>query len=700
MKDKLIYILLIVITLLVGCQENLEYGGETDIYLTITPESVVSLQQRSAQSIDYKNKYISDGTDIDLLIYEVYDAAGVLLEGLGRGYVGFSQEPGTPAPLGQTIIKVNQFPLEIPLTLIRNQSYTIVCWAQSSKCKAFNTESLQAVNINYDGLLCNYEDFDAFCRSEVIKVDQNCSKSITLKRPFAQINLGVTEEDYNAAANTGMQVTKSKITISEVATELNVKTNEINRNTIEKNVVFEYDLIPAYTNISDRNESINDEKPFLYFDADGDGVKERYKYLMMCYILPVDATNNEQSQTAVINNVLITLCSDEGKEYPINDANGNSGISCVPVQRNWRTNIMGEMLTSDIAVNLKLVVDPMFAGDFIDMNSYCKIVDGVYYDIYGDLYYDKYLMQKYQNYYYKRNTFYITNARGLKWLSDLTNGMYVTFEEYRNAYPEGYDNANGYDNNPSKYTNFLDIFFASLDANGRVVFDKDNIIVLQSGWKWPSDGIFDFSRFNIVISNDIDWNEMPDNEYFIPIGSNRPLTLANPIDYNYGNPINPHPNSGKICGSIDGDNHTIKNLRIKALDGKPTGLIGNIDCGGRNISILNLRMYNTSVVGTADGAAAIVGQTTGSGTLSIFGCYIDNSSIVTTGSYAGGIIGQASTTTNINDCDIRFTDISAIGNAGAILGGDDSNGNTTITNCVITDVTINGSQSDKIRGDH
>ena len=57
----------------------------------------------------------------------------------------------------------------------------------------------------------------------------------------------------------------------------------------------------------------------------------------------------------------------EGLKFTFQPENGNEitledGLNSVPVQRNWRTNILGKLLTGDITFNIS--IDEMYEGDY------------------------------------------------------------------------------------------------------------------------------------------------------------------------------------------------------------------------------------------------------------------------------------------------------------------------------------------------
>ncbi|MCD7709094.1 MAG: hypothetical protein LUI02_04385, partial [Clostridiales bacterium] len=134
---------------------------------------------------------ISDGTTADKLYYAVYDKDG--------NYVT-SEWKTAPDDF-------DGFPTQVTLTLAVGQQYEIAFWAQNSACSAFtidtdpdsNDYDPRTLTIDYSGLYNNDETFDAFFAADTITVTRNTVESITLKRPFAQVNVGATQEDWEAA---------------------------------------------------------------------------------------------------------------------------------------------------------------------------------------------------------------------------------------------------------------------------------------------------------------------------------------------------------------------------------------------------------------------------------------------------------------------------------------------------------------------
>ena len=267
---------------------------------------------------------ISDGTGVNKLIYAVFDSKG--------NRIAESDESAT-------------FPFEKTLSLIKGEQYTAVFWAQNNNCNAYTiSEDYKTITVGYEGSLNNDESRDAFFKAETFTVTDGANINIVLKRPFAQLNLGITEKEWTDAKNAGFEVAKSSVEIKQAATTLNLVNGSVGGAT---DVTFVSNTILA-----------NDE---LKVDINCDGIAENYKYLSMCYFLANDAVDGASQTT--LDGLKFTLSStDDSKTIELQD-----GLANAPVQRNYRTNIIssgennGNILTGDITTKVSL--DPLYDGE-------------------------------------------------------------------------------------------------------------------------------------------------------------------------------------------------------------------------------------------------------------------------------------------------------------------------------------------------
>ena len=251
----------------------------------------------------------SDGTTATKLQYAVYDAAGTELTAL-RGQ-------------GEKMVTLTNGKANVKLDLTTGESYQVIFWADAygnadnaPYTVDFGTKTMK---VNYNGAVSNDENRDAFYVCKPITVNGAQTETIELRRPFAQLNIGT--EDYQKAADAGYTPTKSAVTVKNIYNTLNLATGIVSG---DVEVTFDYNAIPGKVDNVDTED----------FPVAG------YEYLAMNYLLvPAD-------QEVV----------DIEFGYTETDANAakTRTVGSVPVQRNYRTNIYGKLLTSTVDVNVEI----------------------------------------------------------------------------------------------------------------------------------------------------------------------------------------------------------------------------------------------------------------------------------------------------------------------------------------------------------
>src|SRR5690554_3558702 len=291
---------------------------------------------------------ISDGTGAKKLVYAVYNANGELIETIANADVNGQIVDNSAFDNGLTE--------NVTITLAKGQQYTVAFWAQDPNCTAYTTTDLENVMVNYVGLN-NDETRDAFFKAETFTVTGNTEIPVVLKRPFAQINVGVYQTDWNAAVESGVEITESKVVIKNAANTINLLDGTVSG---EEEVTYDFAKIPAKFNPTET----------LDVDLDKDGTKENYVYLSMSYILANDATTGYAKAT--LEDLDFTFAPISG-----NNINFSEGLNAVPVQRNWRTNIIGKILTGDVTFNI--TIDPIYDGEYNNGEAQPVNINGVYY---------------------------------------------------------------------------------------------------------------------------------------------------------------------------------------------------------------------------------------------------------------------------------------------------------------------------------
>lgn len=204
----------------------------------------------------------------------------------------------------------------VTLKLTSGKSYDVIFWADATTDSpyTFNPASRE-VSVDYSKVNNNSDNCDAFFKKETITVSGNQSVDVKLTRPFAQVNIGT--DDFDAAKASGLEVTQTEVVAKAFAT-LNLATGEV---ADEADRTFTMKAIPTA--------------------SDGEfPVAGGYKYLSMDYLLV-------GADKATVD-VAFNYGGPQSRTF-----------TNVPVQRNYRTNIYGSLLTNTTDFNV--VIEPAFA---------------------------------------------------------------------------------------------------------------------------------------------------------------------------------------------------------------------------------------------------------------------------------------------------------------------------------------------------
>lgn len=309
MKKILIALYAIVAILLVASCQRIENpsapGAESEVTFNV-------------QGPDFMTRAYGDGTTADKLTVAVYDEQGNYLQGLDKE------------------VDMENKHANISLTLVNGMTYKIVFWAQADGAPYTFDKGGKTLTVNYENALANDEERDAFYGVVEHTADGPKTLDVTLKRPFAQLNIATS--DWDAAQNSGISLTQSKLTVSSVNTKMNMLTGEI---------------------ITDQNATLADvEFGFANIPSEELSGYQSYQWLAVNYLL----VNEEE----LVDVIFETDASATQTPKPITN---------VPVKRNYRTIIYGEMLTSD--VNFNVNTDPGFTlpDITVDGRAYKQVDD-------------------------------------------------------------------------------------------------------------------------------------------------------------------------------------------------------------------------------------------------------------------------------------------------------------------------------------
>ena len=286
MKKLFLGLLAGVAMLFTACQdEEVKAVVDGDTTVAITAQLPTGVSTRA----------YADGTTATKLTYAIY-------------------ETGQTTPLITGNATFDNLKTTVNVRLANGKTYDMLFWAQADGAPyTFNTAT-QKVTVDYEAAVGQDEKRDAFFKAERLTVDGTIDKTIQLKRPFAQLNVGA--QDFDAAKTAGFEATQTTVKVDNVYTTLNLLNGTVEG---ETSVTYIAAALPT------------EDFPVRLTPA--------AKYMSMDYLLVAD--------DKALTNVTFTA------------TNGTHNVerlyTNVPVRRNYRTNIYGNILTEEANFNIEIV---------------------------------------------------------------------------------------------------------------------------------------------------------------------------------------------------------------------------------------------------------------------------------------------------------------------------------------------------------
>ena len=222
----------------------------------------------------------------------------------------------------------------VNLRLVADQDYNIVFWAETEHgATHYETSDLRNVKIKtYGDENANDESRAAFFGTHHFHTENGVSvnEQVTLHRPFAQINLGTTTYDTSLNMVNGgkVAVNSTEMTVNSIANTFNTLDGVGKAVDFNGEVTFKAAATP--------NGDADKTQKLLKVNED------TYFWIGMNYLI-VEGDSDAIDVDVVLN-------TNMGKvEHSIDN---------VPVKENYRTNILGDFLTTGATFNI--VVDPDF----------------------------------------------------------------------------------------------------------------------------------------------------------------------------------------------------------------------------------------------------------------------------------------------------------------------------------------------------
>lgn len=289
-------------------------GGEATVSVTATLPSNIH------------SRVYSDGTTATDFYYAVYEATST-----GDACI-IEKTQGTSFTDRTTTLS---------LKLVTGKTYKMVFWAQSPNAtKLFDVASdLSTIKVNYDEIeKLNVEDTDAFWCMKEVYVEKSSTVTAELKRPFAQINVGTS--DLGVAALAGKEISTA-MTVNGVYTQYNLLTGDVLDATTTE-VTFAKTLRPNH------GKAVGADG-YEKFPVGNVG---QYEYLAMAYVLM-----SKDKQTADID---LDFYDGTTRFHHLD-------VDAAPLQRNYRTNIFGALLTSEIDFTINIL--PGYDGSYNEIQD-------------------------------------------------------------------------------------------------------------------------------------------------------------------------------------------------------------------------------------------------------------------------------------------------------------------------------------------
>ena len=209
---------------------------------------------------------------------------------------------------------------KVTMKLAKSYDYRVGFWAQSANVPAgaFTITDLRAVVVDYTKFSINNDNLDVFCNyAEITGMSATLNQDVELKRPLAQVNLIATDyADYvNTVPAASATAVKTTVNIAGVPNTLNVITKATSGSvTVD---------LPAAAVVNDVFESTANY------------------YLSMAYILG--------SQTEAVADASFALSNDTQASL------ATVTVANMPFRANYKTNIMGQLLTGSVTYNVVIV---------------------------------------------------------------------------------------------------------------------------------------------------------------------------------------------------------------------------------------------------------------------------------------------------------------------------------------------------------
>lgn len=261
-------------------------------------------------------KGVENGENINNLVYAVYKTTAETLEAaqnsISKDNLVYQINPKAK---GESTAFSEEGKTNVTIELVNDQNYIVLFWAQVDQTWV-SGENFDLTNVTYpqvenkNSLVANNDVYSAFSGRAFIKnINGSYRESVSLDRPFAQLNIASTDpDDYD------VNVTYSSVKVCDAAASFNVASQSASAARTEV----------EYTRAVNPSGEFSTKYP--HFIASN--------YLFANGTIKVEYTIETEAHGTIVN-------------Y-------DSPITNVPVAKNYRTNVLGGLLTSNVYYEVTL----------------------------------------------------------------------------------------------------------------------------------------------------------------------------------------------------------------------------------------------------------------------------------------------------------------------------------------------------------
>ena len=259
------------------------------------------------------------------LVYEVYRQDDV--------------EDLTKEPVYEDVVRLEdgKTTWTLDLEFVKDQYFTVLFWAQNPDGGIYNTEDLRKVSLNNpEGLEANADTYAAFAGADLVEdCVSTANGNVILVRPVSQINIATSIEGL-AVGTTPIDITHSEVVVTGLS---------------------------AVYNVADGTVSGAHELAYSKASVPGGELDANHTYVAKNYVgfAPMVGDNAEVS---------FKIYTSEGEIDHV--------VSNVPVKPNYRTNIVGNLITANEDYNIEL--DPSWN----ELGNTEVVSEGIIRNINGD----------------------------------------------------------------------------------------------------------------------------------------------------------------------------------------------------------------------------------------------------------------------------------------------------------------------------